>query len=66
MNWKMGINHIYTIDIYTLLYRQLMRNYRMAQETTQCSEMTYMGEKSKKRGDICMYIADSLCGTVET
>ena len=50
MNWKMGIDHIYTIDIYTLLYRQLMRTYCMAQETTQCSEMTYMGEKSKEEG----------------
>ena len=33
--------------------------------STQYSLMTYMGNKSKKKLDICMCITDSLCCTVE-
>ena len=41
-----------------------MRTYCAAQETTQYSMVTCMGEESKKRVNIC--ITDSLCCTADT
>ena len=65
MNWEIGI------DICTLLIlciKQITSGnllYTMG-NSTQCSMVPLMGRKSKKRGDICIRIADSLCCTVET
>ena len=65
MNWEIGI------DIQTLLILCIKQitNVNLLYSTgnsTQCSEVNLMGRKSKKRGDICVHIADALCCTVET
>ena len=62
-NWEIGI------DIYTLLcMKQITNNYLLYStgNFTQCSLVTYIERKSKKRGDICILIADSFCCTAET
>ena len=56
MDWQFGTS------IYTLLYTEWMVNKDLLYGTgncTQCSMITYMGM------DICIYITESLCCTVE-
>ena len=69
MNWDIGT------DIYTYMYTLLILCIKQITDvtpvsstgnSTQCSVVTSMGRKSKKRGDICVHVADSLCCTAET
>ena len=58
------------IDIYTLLKVRLkwMTNENLLYSlgnSTWCSVVTKMGKKSKKEGNMCIHIADSLCCPVE-
>ena len=53
MNWKVGID-IYT-ELLLCINRELMRI---------CGDLTR--KEIEIRGDICIYIVDSLCCTVET
>ena len=55
MDWE---TTTYKIDSENLLYN--------TGNSTQCSAVTLMGRKSKRRGDICICMVHSLCCTAET
>ena len=67
--WGGGINWEIGIGTYTLLYIKEITNKDLlysSGNSTQYSVMTFMGEESKKRQDICICITDSLCCTPDT
>ena len=63
--WESGID-IYTLLILCITYLTNENLVYSTGNSTQCFVLTYMGRKSKKRGDICIPEADSLCCRAES